>query len=70
MVCTTEIGKTGCLGIAVFISNRALSPNHSYDYSIDKEAEKYAERGAFPVYFKTNLTLPLVVYIVFFFRKA
>ena len=36
--CVQQRLATGCVGLAVFISNRALSLNYSYNYSIYKEA--------------------------------
>ena len=36
--CVQQRLATGCIGLAVFISSRALSLNYSYNYSIYKEA--------------------------------
>ena len=50
---------TGCVGLAVLISSRALSLNYSYNYSIYRGYRKYALQGAFSAYCKAiNKTSP------------
>ena len=67
--CVQQRLATGAVNI-VFMSNRALSLNHFYNYSISRGYKNRLSKGQSPLYFKMKPHLTFSYIYIYIFRKA